>query len=356
MMSDRATSIVVTLCLSVTAVIYWFYLFRTDYYYTHSIHNGLAKLSPNRPHINVTIVRLNSSHRHHDAFTTVVSQYFALAKSKHSPGEYTEWILHMLESVVDAPLVIYTDHASLAFLSAHRRQRNGTQSATMFIVYESIWEVMRELETERNMLYLHKYQASLPPLDPERSSHSPDLYAIWNAKTYMTAKVARLNPYRSEFFMYTDAGGWRERTIPQWPDNAFARNVSRVLGPERMLLGQVNSLRSDVEFSSSHDYIQGAFFAGSAAALSAYEREFYALHDKWLLDGRFVGKDQRMMNELAFVTYAHGVVRLRLWHNECASPWFFYQRYFARVEYYKCPEADRYALLIQQPPNASRGY
>ena len=276
-----------------------------------------------------------------DALTTVVSQYFALKKSKHSQSSYNAWIINLLKSV-ESPLVIFTDNSSLSFLREHR---NASTFRTYYVLYGSIWDVMREMEIKRDMVYIEKYEKQQQPLDPEQRIHNPNLYAIWNSKAYMTSKVADFNPYNSQFFIYTDAGAWRDRTIPNWPDDAFVQKLTNVL-QDRMFLGQISPMNS-IDFSVKKDYIEGTFFAGSKAAILNYHDEFYELHDDWLKQGRFIGKDQTMMNHLAFVTYKDRVVRLRAWDTVCCDPWFFYQRFFASDDFYQCPEKNRLSLLIE---------
>ena len=274
-------------------------------------------------------------------FTTVVSMYFKLGASKHSLSEYNAWIVNMLKSV-QAPLVMYTDNTSIEFLQANR---NSSHYTTTFFIYDDVWGVMRELEMRRNMSYLVPYQTEQHEKDPERAIHNPSLYACWNLKTYILAKASEMNEYNSEFFIYTDAGAWREKAFTDWPHEEFVRNVSQRLNG-RMLLGQVYAKQS--KFNVGRDHIEGGFFAGSKQAIASYQRVFYDLHDQWLLAGFFIGKDQSMINMLAFVTYKESIVRLSAWNstNGCSNVWFFYQYFFASADEYSCPIKDRLSLLI----------
>lgn len=46
-------------------------------------------------------------------------------------------------------------------------------------------------------------------LDPERGIHSPELYAIWTAKSWMLHEAAKVNAFKSERFFWVDIGAWR---------------------------------------------------------------------------------------------------------------------------------------------------
>ena len=274
-------------------------------------------------------------------FTTVVSMYFKLSASKHSISQYNSWIANMLKSI-QAPLVMYTDSKSIEFLQANR---NSSHYTTTYFIYDDIWGVMRELELRRNMSYLVPYQKEQHDKDAERRIHNPSLYACWNLKTYILAKASEMNEYNSEFFIYTDAGAWREKAFTDWPHEEFVRNVSQRLN-DRMLVGQI-MMKQD-RFSIGQDNIEGGFLAGSNKAVAMFQRAFYDLHDQWLLAGLFIGKDQTLMNMLTFVTNKKSIVRLNAWSaaEGCSDYWFFYQHFFARADEYSCPIKDRLSLLI----------
>ena len=213
---------------------------------------------------------------------TVVSIYFAFAKSKHPPESYARWAASFMASVSGAPLVMYVDERSYAMLRPMRTARSTMR--TVFVVYESIWDILRELEEERARNYTLNYREHQRTLDAER--HAPELYAVWNLKNFYTHKVCVQNPYRSRFFIYSDAGAWRGKVVQRWPDPSFTAELSAVLG-DRVLLAQVqpkNRLQP-----GWRDSIEGGFFAGSLAALDDFQRVFYNMHDKMFDAGLFIG-------------------------------------------------------------------
>ena len=222
-------------------------------------------------------------------FTTVISMYFNLSKSKHTNDEYRSWVRNMLLSV-RAPLVMFVDRKTVEFC---RKWRDSTYIyRTVYLIYEDVWEMLGQLEATRNRSYTHAYKQEQLDKDPESSIHSPELYALWNLKAFMVAKAAKLNPYWSSFFLYTDAGAWREAIMPGWPDDTFARQLASKLR-DRMLFGQIGQVEEATQAlppASSAIFIQGTFFAGSLAAVERHQRLFYNLHDKLLDDGQFIGR------------------------------------------------------------------
>jgi hypothetical protein len=281
--------------------------------------------------------------------TTVVSIYFPLDKSKHSEQEYNEWNRNMLESV-DAPLVIFTAFRSKEFIKKTRENKT-----TMFYLYENVWHLLKELEIERGKNYTHSYLNEQWNKDEEKLIHNPNLYAVWNLKAYIMKRVVELNPFDSQFFIYTDTGAWRLGKLGEWPDQAFVRELVAYLD-NRMLFGQVKEVEKGV-FNPKRDIIEGTFFAGSSKALRIYAKAFYDLHDKWLDQGMFVGKDQSMINELVFrePQMRNQSVRITAWQlpmctqfdqNQKFDEWFVYQRFFAKQLFYNCDYEERLAYLV----------
>jgi hypothetical protein len=168
-------------------------------------------------------------------------------------------------------------------------------------------------------------------------------------------RVVKLNPFDSQFFIYTDTGAWRLGKLGQWPDQAFVRELVAYLD-DRMLFGQVKEVEKGV-FNPKRDIIEGTFFAGSSKALRIYAKAFYDLHDKWLDQGMFVGKDQSMINELVFrePQMKNQSVRLTAWRlpmctqfdqNQKFDEWFVYQRFLAKQIFYNCDYEERLAYLV----------
>ena len=249
----------------------------------------------------------------------------------------------MLRSV-SAPLVMYTSEKDAARLVSIR---NSTNYPATFVIYESIWMLLRELERKRNQSYVPNYQRVQPTLDYERG-HGSELYAVWNLKAYITSRTARLNPYNSDAFFYTDAGAWREKVFDNWPNVTFLRQVMSKVG-HLPLFGQVSVVV--LEYPRD-DLVEGGWFAGTSTAIEAYERAYYTRHDERLKNKEYVGKEQIIMNEMVFGR------EVGKWHqrtlnssrimfykiDECEDAYFLYHRYFAHARYYDCG-IDRMSLI-----------
>lgn len=218
------------------------------------------------------------------------------------------------------------------------------------LITDSIWSIMREFENYRGRSYITAYFLDQTKMDPEKRIHSPELYAIWNLKTYLLDKVARLNPYKSNFFIYTDSGAWRNKVFPNWPDIEFVKTLETKLD-NRILYGQVAEPQKfflSEKFPIKKNFIEGTFFAGTAKAIRKIYEHYYDLHDEWLDLGLFIGKDQTLMNELTNARAKYDIARLKANNLNCKQTydvWFFYQYYFAQPYDYICYE-DKLSLVL----------
>ena len=122
-------------------------------------------------------------------------------------------------------------------------------------------------------------------------------------------------------------------------------DIQRKIG-DKILFGQLFN-ESDVineENFPNVDLIEGTFFMGSQLALNRFKNEFWKLHDRWIDESKFVGKDQTLMNKLAFKSdFKDHVAKLNVWKINCSfwtrtfrliNPWFYYQYFFATQNLY----------------------
>ena len=267
--------------------------------------------------------RLKSLLSEHE--TTVVIAYFPLTKAKHSQAEYLSWLGNFL-SFSRSPMIIFTSTELHPVL--HRLRRNGSLPSFFIVDYQSPLQ-MPPIEP---ILSILKEQ---PRIDPERARHSVELYAVWCAKAFMLNRSTELNPFRSKFFFYVDAGAFRasKYRFKNWPDSSI---TSKVLGDQRLLLGMVAPLPrrfcplkySMKEGPSTIRLIEGTFMAGSISAVRWWTSVFYTAINDYLSRDFFIGKDQSVMNAIA-LAHADRVKVLLPFRIDCGNVWFAFGPLFA---------------------------
>ena len=142
--------------------------------------------------------------QHAGDYSTIVSIFYQLRSSKHKNDEYEKWIRTFMQSVA-APLAMIVDSCSIEAL----RKIRGNRTTTFYVIND-LWKVLSYFERERDESYVDNYLRKQHRMDPEKMYHNPHLYVIWNLKPFFMKKISILNPYNSSFFIYTDAGAWRE--------------------------------------------------------------------------------------------------------------------------------------------------
>ncbi len=264
---------------------------------------------------------------HNESFATIISVYFELDNSKHSTEKYDKWIEQMSTSITAAPLVLLCN--CRAFFKIRKLRNKQLHVRTKYYLIDRIWDVMSQLELERNQSYTENYLLKQNKLDPEYYRHNPDLYAIWNLKSYIVRKIAQENPFNSKFFIYSDAGAWRIKKIPAWPDQKFIQESLLPLINDRILFAQMSEFKND---NFQADLIQAGFFAGTRQSLENFYENFFDLHDRLLAEGRFIGKEQNIMNLIVFKYFPKSNARLKpgkFWCLFDYNKWFYYQIYLS---------------------------
>jgi hypothetical protein len=283
--------------------------------------------------------------------TTLVTSWFPLgASSKHAEGEYIEWMRRFLGRT-PTPVVVFTTPGARAEVEAARGEGLPLRVVEREDVWALPWVAPR----------VEEYVGRQARLDPDAALHSPALYAVWNAKSALALEAIELDAFRSEFYLWVDAGSFREgEPFSVWPDPS---RVRRLFGarPCRMLFQMAAPLQPAVN-GSAPVYglvVAGTFFGGARAAWRWWAEAYREAHDAWAASGLFVGNDQCVLNALVHRNLRRVMLLdTRDLPDACGSfmwtPYFFFQRYLAlpserRIgldEPFPCPERK---VILPEP-------
>ncbi|KAJ7695706.1 hypothetical protein B0H17DRAFT_1198480 [Mycena rosella] len=151
-------------------------------------------------------------------------------------------------------------------------------------------------------------------LDREKDLHSPELYAVWNAKPYFLDEAVKAVAHN-----YTDWPSlprvhdiWEEGSAltGEKQEDLLFYPVCRVPDP---------SYRHWQEHTGPVDayFSEASFFGGSAKTISWWRDIYYAYHDHYLRQGMFVGKDQNLIFSL-FLLFPSRVIGV--WIDDPEAP------------------------------------
>jgi hypothetical protein len=237
---------------------------------------------------------------------TVVTGYFSLGKSKHSTSEYESWIRRFCR--LDVNLVVFCSQAQVHWFKPHRQAHN-----TRIIPCE-----LDQLDVSHGA-WRQMWHTTLA-LDPEKSLHGTNLYAVWAAKQELVRKAIDLNFFDTTYYAWMDAGLFRHERMMDLVARPFS-HLHRAVQPGRMLALQVvrisDSLvqafldRKKGPIEHVHcDAIGGGVLVGDSAAWTDFGKAYLDTCLEMHASNQFVGKDQSVF--LAMQIYRKTKTPMRL--------------------------------------------
>ena len=312
---------------------------------------------------------------------TITTAYYPFP-SKHSSSSYHQWLSNLL-SLNPTPIVIYTTAAYYPQMAAIRYRELFVDCGAAHFTLDTantLHNVACRLQPNRSLSHFptHFNLAYSSPLDlpitalyspyweqqlaidPERAKHTPTLYATWAAKAYLVNQTATLNPFRSRYFAWLDAGQLRSSEKP-WKRAVDGQKLAMTFGESeeglterspfrtfhgsrhphpsaravvsrqhKLLVNLVHPLPASyctpfdpfITFPPTllSDHTAGQSYLGTAAAIHWYADLYYRLLLSYQSRGVLWGKDQNVANGVTF-GYGGSVLLLGAWkvagRSEC---------------------------------------
>lgn len=245
---------------------------------------------------------------------TVVSSYYEIP-SKHTTEKYREWGRRFL--TLAAPIVIFIDPTMTEWIKTHRGDKPihiielPFEQLDMWVKYKDIWR--------------ENYDR-----DPEKSIHSPELYAIWAQKSVFVEHAIQVNPFHTDYFFWCDFGIFREDYSKEIM-NSFPN--TRYLYENKIIINAVQPMSKE-EWTPTHDGLYGievssswneprfvgGLWGGGIVGCLRWNRAYKNILKEYVKRGRFMGKDQIVMLSAYLTDPSLAVVVERTANT---NPWFF---------------------------------
>jgi len=258
-----------------------------------------------------------------NCYATLVTAYYKI-KSKHSSDQYFNWMKNFL-SLQDC-IVVYTTEDLVTQIKMMRPEGFPLEIVTRplesFKVFQMLdsdgWTKQEELDSELDV------------------GHSRELYWIWNEKTALLHEVSQVNPFKSDYFAWLDIGAIRqssnnrERLMNNFP---FQKGILLLeiypFTDEELVL---QNGTSNADFSKVNR-IGGGMIGGEKQEIQKWFTQYYTTMERYLSEGKFVGKDQSVMatscleTNLCLMVPAQSIPDL-LGRVTSDKDWFFLQKFF----------------------------
>lgn len=209
---------------------------------------------------------------------TIVSGYW-IVTNKHG-DKFLEWFEKSLK--INCPYVFFGTKETIAIVKEHRGLL-----PTHYIELE-----LSDFYTQR---YCKDFQT-----DP---THCPskELNMIWNEKLFLMQKAAHLNPFKSEFFAWVDAGitNYRNKTPPTtvFPDPAKLKTLPK----DKLIFTASGPAKFKAEQVSPTTYYH--FVSGTFMLHKAYIDSFVEKYSQYL--DKYVPMKTTVFTEQVILTYMY---------------------------------------------------
>jgi hypothetical protein len=241
------------------------------------------------PYEDSSIVKLVNSEGHPSADliqspNTVVTGYFRVP-SKFNPEKYDGWMKNML-SLQDA-MVIFTQPDLVDQIKA---MRSHAINRTVIVPL-----ALNDLPF--GTLYPTKFWEDQLDRDPERAHHkSYQLFWIWLSKSWCVVEAIRMNVFRSDLFIWSDIGCFRDR---KYNDKTMV--VHRDVVPPHEMIQMAHhrpNPPSQELFNDKYNHKPNFYHSGSQMA--GFDQTWLVFHQYFLetID-RFLEKDMIIVEDQA---------------------------------------------------------
>ena len=177
------------------------YLFPLGFYASSFNNDGLSEVSDPLLDIDETSTTI-----------LLVSALFPLSHSKHTHEEYRKWLSNFLSCISTSDIYFYTTPDLEPLVRSLHANVSTTTRLTVDTTYTSPLLVPPLLPYKENYTQMHEW-------DREKARHSPELYAVWNAKPWFLDSAVRNAAGEYDYAFWVDAGSFRhEHAYRRWPD------------------------------------------------------------------------------------------------------------------------------------------
>jgi len=205
---------------------------------------------------------------------TIVSGYWAVT-NKHG-ADYLDWFKTSLK--INCPYVFFGTKETIAIVKEHRGLL-----PTHYI------------ELELSEFYTQRYRDDFQT-DP-RHCPSKELNMIWNEKLFLMQKAANLNPFKSDFFAWVDAGitTYRKKAPPStaFPDPSKLK----ILPKDKLIFtasGPAKFKAEQVSPATYYHFVSGTFMMHKSY-INSFVEEYSRYLDKYVPMKTTVCTDQVLL-------------------------------------------------------------
>ena len=227
---------------------------------------------------------------------TLVSCYYKLSQSKHTPQSYDLWIKNFLLNL-DANIIIFVGKEEKEYIKTILEQnaKMNISADKMNCKYLLIEKEIADFALVQK--YNNAFWDKQTQIDPgKKCGRGADCYKIWNSKFAFLKEAIQLNPFHSDKFIWNDIGNIRDTTsgiikhcLPTYPS-------SNKISQDKLDIVLLNPFSHPSQlFFQNEVHFSGSMFGGRKEILLELGELFYLYFDRYVNENLFIGCDQQML-------------------------------------------------------------
>jgi hypothetical protein len=247
---------------------------------------------------------------------TIVTCYYLLDKSKHSPSEYKIWINNFISNLKNANIIIFT-------CNKDRSQIDDIVKKNSSINYHIIEKEIKDLMVSIKYSDIWENQYKIDPTP--NCGRGIDCYKIWNNKFSFLKKAIEINPFNSDKFIWNDIGNVRNSNVFKYlNDYPSEKNISN----DKLDIVLLNSFNDNTQLIFQNEiHFSGSMFGAHKNVILQLEKLYYIYFEIYIKKNKFIGCDQQIISSL----YLKNKEKFNciIPHNSTIDRWFYLYQYYS---------------------------
>lgn len=256
-----------------------------------SLPSAKSLLTTKPPFDDSDLIKVDGANELITSPNTVVTAYFRVP-SKFEPGKYDGWMENML-SLQDA-MIIFTEPELVEQIKGFRKHA----------VHRTVIVPMAFNDLPFGTLYPASFWEDQMKRNPEKKIHkSYQLFWVWLSKSWCIAEAIRLNVFKSDFFVWSDIGCFRNKNY---------NGKTMILHPELIPMDRIvqmahhdiippeDPIFNDKYRHKANFFHSGSQFAGYKGTLLRYHELFLETIDIFLQRKMIIVDDQLVAQSTCF--------------------------------------------------------
>lgn len=244
--------------------------------------------------------------------STLVTCYYKIP-SKHDHNLYDNWIANLLENI-NSNIIIFTSSQLVSYL-----KQFGKNNSNIVIIEKELKDM------PINKKYFNNFWENQENIDKQKKcKRTKYCFQIWNSKFDFLKLAIKLNPFKSDKFIWNDIGSMRDvsfcNKLKNYPKYENISNNKLDL----MLLEEYDDINQTFFHNETH--VSGSIFGGNKDVILELHKLYYEYFDLYVKHNKFIGCDQQILSTLYLKNKEK--INIVITDNNVIDKWFYLYHHY----------------------------